>query len=104
MKDIFYSEFLRSPDDRILMPEIAHLSRNFRTHMGVVSLANSVVQLIERFFPESIDKLPPESSTVTGPLPILLECENVVVTLFQNGELTSCEFGAEQVNQIAGLY
>ncbi|CAI5518321.1 unnamed protein product [Closterium sp. Naga37s-1] len=39
------------------------LVRNYRTHNGVLRLANSIVQLLKSFFPLSIDRLHEELST-----------------------------------------
>ncbi|CAI5959284.1 unnamed protein product [Closterium sp. NIES-64] len=47
------------------------LVRNYRTHNGVLRLANSVVQLLKSFFPLSIDRLHEELSTVEGCKPVL---------------------------------
>ena len=107
MKDIFYYEFLGrgtaaaagSGDQDKEMPAMWQLCRNFRTHSGVVNLANNVVQLVLRFFPHSIDRMDPEYSQVSGPRPIIVESkEDIVTELFQSktggGAL---EFGAEQV-------
>ena len=104
VKDIFYNEFLRdiSRDDKAtlkkLTPSVSHLNKNFRTHSGVINIANSVVELIYNFFPGSIDKLDPESSCVFGPPPLFIDsADDLVVELFQNGDMGSCDFGAEQV-------
>lgn len=104
MKDIFYSEYLDYLDSEQkaaarLIPDIWQLTKNFRTHSGVVRIANSIVDLITYFFPDSIDKLDPEVSLVHGPSPIFIDgcSEDLVVELFQNGDMHSCEFGAEQV-------
>eukprot|EP01036_Dinobryon_divergens_P023773 gene23772-32158_t len=87
LKDIFYYEFLgqRDSDEHVAsyhteyMPNIWQLSENFRTHCGVVNLANSIVELIIELFPSSIDRLAPETSSIEG-----------------DGHVP-CEFGAEQV-------
>lgn len=103
VKDIFFheyvSDFASTPEDRAaLVPEVRHLSENFRTHTGVVMIANSVVELVLHFFPNSIDKLDPECSLVVGPPPIFIDGEeDLVMSLFQNSTMHSCEFGAEQV-------
>lgn len=103
VKDIFYSEYLNGSciDEKTvtkLMPEIWHLTQNFRTHAGVVNIANSVVELILKFFPLSIDRLKPESSRVFGPLSIFLSrADNFLFNMFTSGDMLSCEFGAEQV-------
>ena len=100
LKDIFYAEFLENEKDKKnLMPTLNQLSQNFRTHKGVVDLANSVVELIVHFFPLSIDVLLPECSRVAGPRPIVLRSsQDFVSQLFTSqNSLHSCDFGAEQV-------
>jgi hypothetical protein len=86
VKDVFFQEFLNGAKGASeLMPETFPLSQNFRTHEGIVSLANSVGELITHFFPLSIDKLPPETSRVLGPLPIFIDSDtdSLIVELFQ---------------------
>lgn len=99
VKDVFFQEFFNGAEGASeLMPKTFPLSQNFRTHEGIVSLANNVVDLIHHFFPLSIDKLPPETSRVLGPQPIFIDTDSsLMVELFQAGEMHSCEFGAEQV-------
>ena len=48
------------------VPDMFQLHVNFRTHAGITALADSVVAMLERFFPHSIDKLQPESSRIQG--------------------------------------
>ncbi|CAI5956689.1 unnamed protein product [Closterium sp. NIES-64] len=47
------------------------LVRNYRTHNGILKLANSVVQLLRSFFPTSIDRLNEELSSVEGVAPVM---------------------------------
>ncbi|GJP39593.1 hypothetical protein CLOM_g23947 [Closterium sp. NIES-68] len=47
------------------------LLRNYRTHNGVLRLANSVLQLLRSFFPLSIDRLHAELSVVEGGRPVM---------------------------------
>ncbi|CAM8959009.1 unnamed protein product [Rhodiola kirilowii] len=107
IKSLFYEEFFPSSLDgakkKGLVSKIFNLSQNFRTHAGVLKLAHSVIDLIVRFFPKSIDVLPPETSLIYGKAPILLESgqnENAIITIFGHsrnatGQITG--FGAEQV-------
>ncbi|CAM8956395.1 unnamed protein product [Rhodiola kirilowii] len=107
IKSLFYEEFFPSSLDgakkKGRLSEIFNLSQNFRTHAGVLKLAHSVIDLIFRFFPNSIDVLPPETSLIYGEAPILLESgqnENAIITIFGHsrnvsGQITG--FGAEQV-------
>lgn len=73
---------------------------NFRTHNGILFLARNIIELIEHFFPNSIDRLQKESSLVSGPLPICLKLgssKNLVTELFgTDSSQTLVDFGAEQ--------
>ena len=40
---------------------------------GIIEVANSIVELITYFFPDTIDKLDPEASRVIGAPPIFIE-------------------------------
>ncbi|PWA91983.1 recBCD enzyme subunit RecB, P-loop containing nucleoside triphosphate hydrolase [Artemisia annua] len=82
--------------------EIKQLKQNFRTHAGVLELAQSVIDILYCYFVNSIDNLEPETSLISGEAPVLLEScndENAVVTIFggcrSGGEIVG--FGAEQV-------
>ncbi|KAK6931708.1 DNA2/NAM7 helicase-like, C-terminal, partial [Dillenia turbinata] len=107
---LFYKEFiLGSKSDGFLgkkqkgiMSDIFHLSQNFRTHAGILNLAQSVIELIYRFFPVSIDILSPETSRIYGEAPVVLESreDNAIITIFGNSGSTESNivgFGAEQV-------
>ncbi|KAL4461532.1 hypothetical protein ABPG74_016156 [Tetrahymena malaccensis] len=51
---------------------IQQLTVNFRSHNKILYLANSVIDLLEFFFPETIDRLKKEKSRIDGPKPIIL--------------------------------
>ncbi len=95
-------------------PVIKQLTVNFRSHGKILEVANSVVTLIETFFPRTIDKLKKEKSEIDGPKPILLadvDLDALFSLLFgvenyksarhseNKGSLTSSqvEFGCNQV-------
>lgn len=83
------------------VPDMHYLSRNFRTHVGIVKIANSIVELMWHFFPYAIDKLKPETSLLFGEAPLCLEIKknhDLVTALFNRGKMGGggCEFGAEQ--------
>ncbi|KAI9169144.1 hypothetical protein LWI28_007641 [Acer negundo] len=83
--------------------DVLSLSQNFRTHAGVLKLAQSIIELLFRFFPHSIDILKPEVSLIYGEPPVLLQFENnedAIIKLFANrgnfgGNIVG--FGAQQV-------
>ncbi|CAB5211866.1 unnamed protein product [Rhizophagus irregularis] len=65
-------------------PNRFELDINYRSHNGILQLASSVIDLIQHFFPNSIDKLSRERSKVGGPRPILFDG-------FQKEHLMDCE-------------
>ncbi|CAN1143681.1 TPR and ankyrin repeat-containing protein 1 [Linum perenne] len=102
IRSLFYNEFIcDARKEKGQISKIHHLSQNFRTHAGVLKLAQSVIDLIYHFFPSSIDKLSKETSRIFGESPVLLEAgsdENAIMTIFGNksgGHFVG--FGAQQV-------
>ncbi|KAL9416864.1 hypothetical protein AB3S75_039948 [Citrus x aurantiifolia] len=111
IRSLFYKKFvLESRNTRNVgrqekgqLSKIFNLSQNFRTHVGVLNLAQSVIELLYRFFPHSVDILKPETSLIYGEPPVLLESrndENAIIKIFGNsgdagGNMVG--FGAEQV-------
>ncbi|XVE85519.1 hypothetical protein DITRI_Ditri17bG0097200 [Diplodiscus trichospermus] len=111
IRSLFYNEFVLeskcTTNDRKKekgqISENFQLSQNFRTHDGVLRLAQSVIDLLYYFFPPFVDILRPETGLIYGEAPIWLECQNednAVVKIFGNngnagGHMVG--FGAEQV-------
>ena len=54
------------------LPKTFCLTVNYRSHTGIVDCAHSLVELIDRYWPYSIDKLAPEEGLTVGPPPIFL--------------------------------
>jgi ankyrin repeat protein len=54
------------------VPREERLSRNFRSHEGILSVANLVLDRMHSFFPNAAAKLAPDTGLVTGPRPGLL--------------------------------
>ncbi|XP_076908651.1 uncharacterized protein LOC143565609 [Bidens hawaiensis] len=106
IRSLFYTEFLSSrragKQEKGIVSEIFQLKQNFRTHAGVLDLAQSVIDILYCYFRHSIDILEPETSLISGEAPVLLESgndENAIVTIF-GGSGSGAEivgFGAEQV-------
>nr|GEW37032.1 UvrD-like helicase, ATP-binding domain, P-loop containing nucleoside triphosphate hydrolase [Tanacetum cinerariifolium] len=106
IRSLFYKEFLSTrtsgKQEKGLVSEIFQLKQNFRTHAGVLDLAQSVIDILYCYFVHSMDILEPETSLISGEAPVLLESgndENAIVTIFgdtgTSGEIVG--FGAEQV-------
>lgn len=58
LRSLFYTQFLQESEK---VSDLDQLTQNFRTHSGICNMASSIVDLIAYFFPESIDKLDPET-------------------------------------------
>ncbi|KAK7399848.1 hypothetical protein VNO78_11042 [Psophocarpus tetragonolobus] len=111
IKSLFYKKFVLESKENTYnqgkvkgkISETFLLNQNFRTHVGVLKLSQSTIELLFRFFPHSIDVLKPETSLIYGEGPVVLECgsrKNAIVTIFGNsgnvgGKIVG--FGAEQV-------
>lgn len=54
-------------------PKTFQLATNYRSHSGIVNCAQSIIGLISRFWPYSIDTLAPEKGIVDGPKPVFLD-------------------------------
>ncbi|KAM6567430.1 hypothetical protein CsatA_026558 [Cannabis sativa] len=96
---LFYREFLYGKGEKGLITDIFQLSQNFRSHAGVLNLAQSVTNLLYHFFPLSIDVMRPETSLINGETPLLVEVhgENEFASMFNDGEGGKLVgFGAEQ--------
>uniref|UniRef100_A0ACD5XV05 Uncharacterized protein n=1 Tax=Avena sativa TaxID=4498 RepID=A0ACD5XV05_AVESA len=83
--------------------DMFQLAQNFRTHCGILRMAQSIIDLLYFFFPSSVDKLNPETGLVYGEPPVLLETgndKNAIVNIFGENKSTHGSlhgFGAEQV-------
>lgn len=83
------------------LPVTQTLSTNYRSHKGCLRLAAEVISLVYNFFPQSIDKLPPDNGVLDGPMPIMVhtqQIEDLLLLLLGNIRTTGAiEFGAHQV-------
>nr|GEV91261.1 UvrD-like helicase, ATP-binding domain, P-loop containing nucleoside triphosphate hydrolase [Tanacetum cinerariifolium] len=106
IRSLFYQEFLSNKtngkQEKGLVTEIFQLKQNFRTHVGVLELAQSVVDILYCYFAHAVDILEPETSLISGEAPVILESGNdeiAIATIF--GDSVPGEnivgFGAEQV-------
>ena len=109
IRSLFYNEFImKSKSDKYVerkekgrISEVFNLHQNFRTHAGVLKLAQSVTDLLYQFFPQSVDILRPEISFIYGEAPVLLKPnESAIEIIFGKTVKTGGKvvgFGAEQV-------
>jgi hypothetical protein len=111
IRSLFYTSFLSETEGcdeeakhgkQIHLTDMFQLTQNFRTHCGILRMAQSIMNLLYYFFPSCVDKLNPETGLVYGEAPVLLESgndENAIMSIF--GESKSEHgnqhgFGAEQ--------
>ncbi|XP_061422296.1 TPR and ankyrin repeat-containing protein 1 isoform X4 [Lethenteron reissneri] len=77
------------------------LCQNYRSHSGILEFASSIVDLLQHFFPESLDWLPRDQGLFPGPRPILLDsCSSEDLAILLRGHQRRAqpiEFGAHQV-------
>jgi hypothetical protein len=112
IRSLFYTAFLSDTGvsnqgiehgKQVHLSDMFQLTQNFRTHCGVLRMAQSIMDLLYFFFPSSVDKLNPESGLVHGEAPTLLESsngENAIMTIFGENKSKHSNlhgFGAEQV-------
>ena len=50
-------------------PEIHDLTINYRSHSGILNLARHVLTLLEKHFPDSVDRVPSDNGMFPGPTP-----------------------------------
>ncbi|KEP48194.1 UvrD/REP helicase amino-terminal domain protein [Rhizoctonia solani 123E] len=77
------------------------LTVNFRSHNGIVQCAASIVQKLYELFPNSLDKLGPETGRSSGALPVIFSDASSDIFLFEQFLLKSSSgsntmFGAQQ--------
>ncbi|KAJ3777202.1 hypothetical protein FB446DRAFT_718464 [Lentinula raphanica] len=51
-------------------PQTFQLSVNYRSHSGIVDCAHSIIELLTRFWKDSIDRLSPEKGVIAGLKPL----------------------------------
>ncbi|KAG9080117.1 hypothetical protein FRC06_007061, partial [Ceratobasidium sp. 370] len=49
-----------------------YLTVNFRSHGGIVNCATSILEDLYRLFPDSVDRMPPETAMINGPPPVFI--------------------------------
>jgi ATP-dependent exoDNAse (exonuclease V) beta subunit len=108
--DTMHSSHKHSCDMMLQVPErVYQLTHNYRSHAGILRVANSVVDLLLEFFPQSLDKLAPDCALFEGPRPVVLQGHNMadleeVLTVEDADPAASPsppEFGAHQAIIVA---
>ena len=106
IKRLFHEHFAgasaSTKQSDLAKPRMFTLSKNYRSHQGILALASLVMSMIWKGFPETVDKLDPETGFLNGPKPVLfLGCDVDILRSRNVGSGKSSEraayFGAEQV-------
>ena len=99
-KDEFKSLKLQSP---ITVPSKVHqLTHNYRSHAGILKLSSTIIKLLEKLFPTSIEvNAKPDIGLFPGPSPVIIETDDFseLAILLQGSrrQTSAIEFGAHQV-------
>jgi hypothetical protein len=64
-------------------PAMFQLAINHRSHSGIVNCAHSVIELITRFWPNTIDDLQQEKGAVPGLKPIFFSGWDIDTVLYE---------------------
>ncbi|KAF8461600.1 hypothetical protein BDZ91DRAFT_736591 [Kalaharituber pfeilii] len=88
VKALFYDHYFQF-DPELAKPELFSLSKNFRSHQGILSLASFVMGLLWKGFPNMVDKLSPEIGQYQGPLPTIFIGPNITELLIMAGNENS---------------
>ena len=108
VKTIFHHAVKRasksSNSTSIIVPREKNLTINFRSHAGVLKLADSVIDLLHNFSPNSFDHLPKERGIFRGPTrgPVILDSCKIgdlalVLKTYKRTTSSKIDFGAHQV-------
>ena len=106
VKAIIYEHFvpasIRTKQSQLSRTTMFTLSKNYRSHRGILALASLIMKMIWKGFPETVDNLEPEVGNLDGPKPVLfLGCDASILLTSNVGlvNLTdrSADYGAEQV-------
>ncbi|RDX51441.1 hypothetical protein OH76DRAFT_1481370 [Lentinus brumalis] len=84
---------------KCVQAEMFHLTTNYRSHAGIVDCAHSLVELLTKYWPDSVDHLPPEQGQVAGSKPVWYSSNSTDVrnALFKDSDGGgSIEFGHQQ--------
>lgn len=106
IKRLFYEHFAEASNltkqCELAEPRMFTLSKNYRSHQGILAVASLVMNMIWKGFPETVDKLDPEVGNLSGPKPVLFVGCDVDILRTRNVGSSSlskraADFGAEQV-------
>ncbi|KAJ3410070.1 hypothetical protein HDV05_004115 [Chytridiales sp. JEL 0842] len=100
LKSLIYNTLKRqNPTGKVLQPTIFNLTRNYRSHDGILRVAASMLDLLHSHFPYALDNLEREVGTIVGPKPVIVTDTLDVKSFLSGGrnDGSPIEFGAGQV-------
>ena len=85
----------------LVFKQVYKLTQNYRSHAGVLRLANSIVDILHEFFRHSFDHTKRDLALFEGPKPVLFDSvkfDDLALVLRGNKRQSSqIEFGTHQV-------
>ena len=101
LQQLFRREVMNHRYEKLYsIPEVHCLTHNYRSHRHLLEFGHTIVDLLELMYPRSIDHLPRDHGTTDGPLPVVLNDDDLFAILTRHQDASSpsdIEFGAEQV-------
>ena len=106
VKAIIYEHFVpasvRTKQSQLSRTTMFTLSKNYRSHRGILALASLIMKMIWKGFPETVDNLEPEVGNLDGPKPVFfLGCDASILLTSNVGLVNlsdqTADYGAEQV-------
>ncbi|KAK6527363.1 hypothetical protein TWF281_010543 [Arthrobotrys megalospora] len=103
LKSLFFQKYERlgilASQKDLAKLNLFTLSKNYRTHNGILKLAAKVVDVLYTAFPYAIDRFTPEFGDFDGPAPIVFSgfASEIFTPREAESTTTISEFGAEQV-------
>ena len=89
IRQMFYKrQFTEQPPHQTgvvsVVPELVHLTVNYRTTNAILAVANRLVEIMIKYFSSTIDRLPAESGFFDGPKPFLLPGVSTILAQAHN--------------------
>ena len=105
-KDLFYQRFASGGEIKVhrdaARPTLFTLSKNYRSHQGILALASFFMGMLCDHYSDAVDKLPPEVGRMVGPIPIAFldtDFQAILSASSENVQFSkrAADFGSEQV-------
>ena len=96
MKTSFFKEIMGK------VPLIRELTINYRSHSGILNLAQSVLKILEKHYPYSVDRVPSDNGMFPGPAPKFIKpCDPNILKLLiaanvRDPDSENCTLGCHQ--------